>query len=172
MSSEDHETATLWQHKDQISTFPRKSSKHLESSGLRLKPVANDEEVYNSDSGPYTGTVGRFSLAPATQTTVVTTTTKTTTSFPPFVVKAPKNLRDRDPETYPLAASPTPDIIKKIHLNLGGQHAIFEEQSNPARRLKEVILTGRRGTYGNTTPKYELVANSTLSYSTSRQKQL
>ncbi len=86
---------------------------------------------------PHT-TLGRFSYAPATQTTVVTTTTTTTTSFPPLLFPKPRHLADLDPKQYPLAASPTPASLKKLTFDLGGIPACFEEAENASESLHEV----------------------------------
>lgn len=82
--------------------------------------------------------LGKLSYAPATQTTVVTTTTTTTTSFPPLILKAPRHLHERDPKQYPLAASPTPSVIKRFSLNMAGQLAIYQEADNIESSLVEV----------------------------------
>lgn len=79
---------------------------------------------------PPRSTLGRFSYAPATQTTVVTTTTTTTTSFPPLVLNGPRHLGDLDPKLYPLASSPTPPSLKKVCFELGGVPACFHEAEN------------------------------------------
>ncbi|KAB8336893.1 hypothetical protein FH972_021200 [Carpinus fangiana] len=83
------------------------------------------------------GTLGQLSYAPTTQTTVVTTTTTTTTSFPPIFVKPPRLLRFADQEDYPLAASPTPQSIKRIRFKIGGQDTYFEEAEDAETRLRE-----------------------------------
>jgi len=97
-------------------------------------------------SAPQVNAVGQLSFSPATQTTVVTTTTTTTTSFPPFVLNAPRDLRTRDPEVYPLAAIPTPTWLKKVTFSLGGQTALFEEAGDAQHRMYEVsgaVLSGK-----------------------------
>lgn len=81
---------------------------------------------------------GQVSYAPTIQTTVVTTTTTTTTSFPPFVMTAPRNLLHRDPELYPLASKPTPAPFKKLHFDINGQKAVFEESEDPEESLQNV----------------------------------
>lgn len=84
--------------------------------------------------------VAKVAYAPTIQTTVVTTTTTTTTSFPPFIMPAPRNLLERDPEVYPLAATPTPQELRKIHFQINGQTAEFEEADNGQDALQEVCL--------------------------------
>lgn len=84
--------------------------------------------------------VGRFSLAPATQTTVVTTTTTTTTKFPPLVIKAPRNLQDRDPKHFPLARLRTPESLKRVQFRVGDQAAFFQEADDPVGAFNEVCL--------------------------------
>ncbi|OAX80156.1 hypothetical protein ACJ72_05519 [Emergomyces africanus] len=79
------------------------------------------------DRLPSNSSVGQFSFAPATQTTVITTTTTTTTSFPPLVMKGPGSSKLLDPKVYPLAATPTPDSIRDIHFDLGAASIIFNE---------------------------------------------
>ena len=87
---------------------------------------------------PSQSSLAQLSYAPTVQTTVVTTTTTTTTSFPPFVLKAPRNLNARDPELYPLASTPTPCSLRKIQLNVDGRTAYFEEADDIDQKLKEV----------------------------------
>ncbi len=82
--------------------------------------------------------LGQFSFAPATQTTVVTTTTTTTTSFPPLVMKAPTHLYRLDPKMYPLAASPTPQALKKLSFEAGGRQTLFQEAENASQTLRTV----------------------------------
>ncbi|KIW93160.1 uncharacterized protein Z519_05765 [Cladophialophora bantiana CBS 173.52] len=81
--------------------------------------------------------LGQFSFAPATQTTVVTTTTTTTTKFPPFLMRPPRQMKDLDLKQYPLAASPTPTSLKKIHFEIGGKHTIFREAEDTTLALEE-----------------------------------
>ncbi|KAL9127091.1 MAG: hypothetical protein Q9217_003966 [Psora testacea] len=83
-------------------------------------------------------TLAQFSYGPATQTTVVTTTTTTTTKFPPFMLKAPKHLHDLDPKQYPLAASPTPESIKKLWFEIEGRPAIFEEADDTLQTIHKL----------------------------------
>jgi len=89
------------------------------------------------DVPPYS-TLGQLSFAPATQTTVVTTTTTTTTDFPPFVMKAPSHLHNLDPKLYPLAATPTPQSMKRFCFDLGGQPTFFREADDTGQTLQEV----------------------------------
>ncbi|KAL8710394.1 MAG: hypothetical protein Q9220_004995 [cf. Caloplaca sp. 1 TL-2023] len=72
-------------------------------------------------------TLGQFSLAPATQTTVVTTTTTTTLDFPPLEIKAPRNMEQRDTADYPLLVSRTPACLRGVEFKVGGQAIIFRE---------------------------------------------
>ncbi|KAI9825409.1 MAG: SCF ubiquitin ligase complex subunit cdc4 [Thelocarpon impressellum] len=83
-------------------------------------------------------TVGQFSYAPATQTTVVTTTTTTTTSFPPLILKAPRHLNELDPKRYPLASSPTPQMLKNVCFDFGGTPTCFREADNASAALDEL----------------------------------
>lgn len=87
---------------------------------------------------PPTDAVGQVSFSPATQTTVVKTTTTTTVSFPPFVLNAPKDLADRDPEIFPLAAIPTPPCLKKLRFPVGSRIAQFEELDDAHQALRQV----------------------------------
>ena len=82
--------------------------------------------------------LGQFSFAPATQTTVVTTTTTTTTSFPPLMMNAPTHLYRLDPKLYPLAASPTPQALKKLTFEAGGRQTLFQEAENAGHALQTV----------------------------------
>lgn len=81
--------------------------------------------------------LGQFSFAPATQTTVVTTTTTTTTSFPPLVIKAPRNVQDLDPVLYPLAKLRTPETLKNVRFTLGDRTACFREADNARSTMDE-----------------------------------
>ncbi len=83
-------------------------------------------------------TLGQFSFAPATQTTVVTTTTTTTTRFPPFVMRAPRRMQDLDPKLYPLASTPTPPSLRNISFNLEGKQTIFREAEDSAVAMQEI----------------------------------
>ena len=85
--------------------------------------------------------LGQLSYAPATQTTVVTTTTTTTTSFPPLILQAPRHLHERDPKLYPLAASPTPNEIKRFTLKIANRLALYQEADNLENSLVEVLFT-------------------------------
>lgn len=100
-------------------------------------PVLDEDDDEVQLGSPQSHSLGQFSFAPATETTVVTTTTTTTTSFPPFLLNAPKNLKSRDPERFPLATSSTPDTIKHLRINVGGRNAIFEEAPNADQKLHE-----------------------------------
>lgn len=85
---------------------------------------------------PY-ATLGQLSYAPATHTTVVTTTTTTTTSFPPILLSAPRNLKERDPKVYPLASSPAPESIRRFCFDVAGTQACFSEADNVEQSLQE-----------------------------------
>ena len=107
------------------------------------KPASGDEMedrvVVSSDNRTQADdTLGQFSYGPATQTTVVTTTTTTTTKFPPLMLRAPRHLEDLDPKMYPLAASPTPASIRKLHFSIEGKPATFEEAHDTAAFAQEV----------------------------------
>ena len=82
--------------------------------------------------------IGQLSYAPTTQTTVVTTTTTTTTSFPPFIIKPPCRLSERDPKQYPLASSPTPQSLKRFSFDYMGKPVCFEEGDDAEQILQEV----------------------------------
>ena len=82
--------------------------------------------------------LGQFSFAPATQTTVVTTTTTTTTKFPPFLMRPPRRMQDLDVKQYPLAASPTPASLKKIHFEIGGKQTVFREAEDTTLALEQL----------------------------------
>lgn len=87
-------------------------------------------------------TLGQFSFAPATHTTVVTTTTTTTTRFPPLVIQGPRNVEHLDPLLYPLAKLRTPEPLKKVHFTVGDQTVVFQEADNAAITLNEVSWVG------------------------------
>lgn len=83
-------------------------------------------------------TLGQLSFAPATQTTVVVTTTTTTTNFPPFVMRTPSQLHDLDPKLYPLAATPTPQSMKRFCFDIDGKPTFFREADATGETLQEV----------------------------------
>ena len=82
--------------------------------------------------------LGQLSFAPATQTTVVTTTTTTTTKFPPFLMRPPRQMQELDLKQYPLAGSPTPISLRKIHFEIGGRQTIFSEAEDTSLALEQV----------------------------------
>ena len=84
--------------------------------------------------------LAHLSYAPTITETVVTTRTITKTAYPPFVLQAPRSLADRDPELYPLAIFPTPELLRKVRLDIGGKQAFFEEAANPEAALDEVSV--------------------------------
>jgi F-box and WD-40 domain protein CDC4 len=92
---------------------------------------------------PY-ATMGQFSLAPATKTTIVTTTYTTTTTFPPLCLNAPGSLGGRDPKEYPLAHVQAPDSIRKIYFDAGGELACFEEADAATNKVHEVCFSDPR----------------------------
>ena len=104
------------------------------------------DELGNAEPGqlPSTGSVGQFSFAPATQTTVVTTTTTTTTNFPPLPIKPPRSLKELDPKLYPLAASRTPSSLRNFEFNLGGKSVVFDEPEDPTATVREVRLIRKK----------------------------
>lgn len=111
----------------------------------------------NAPFNPYAA-IGQIAYAPATKTTIVTTTTTTTTSFPPIVFKNPKNLLERDPKQYPLAATPTPQSIRKFQFDLDGIPACFEEGEDLNAALSEVsqgTLQQHLAPYGNTASEHQ-----------------
>ncbi|KAI9659704.1 MAG: SCF ubiquitin ligase complex subunit cdc4 [Alyxoria varia] len=112
---------------------------HVEDVSKTAESAVVDNN--NSEMAQPGFAVGQLSFAPATQTTVVTTTTTTTTTFPPFEMNPPKNLRDRDPEDFPLASSPTPESIRRLEFEIDGKVARFEEASTPTNMLKEYERT-------------------------------
>ena len=105
----------------------------------KVRPRTRGSPPKQTELAPPDASVAQFSFAPATQTTVVTTTTTTTTAFPPFVIAAPKHLKDRDPLTYPLASCPTPDALKHAQFQLKGQVARFDEFPDGDATLQQVF---------------------------------
>ena len=93
--------------------------------------------VHTEATDPY-ATMGQFSFAPATKTTVVTTTYTTTTTFPPLCVNAPGSLSERDPKDYPLAHVKAPESIRKFYFESGGELACFEEANTASEKVREV----------------------------------
>ncbi len=102
-------------------------------TGTKTRPKSRSQEEPRPED-----VLGQISYGPATQTTVVTTTTTTTTNFPPFVLKAPQYLHDLDPKQYPLAASPTPQSIKKLCFEVEGKPTIFEEADDTLDTIEKV----------------------------------
>ena len=114
------------------------SSITMHDDQCRVQPsIPQVAERHQTVTAPY-DILGQFSFAPATQTTVVTTTTTTTTSFPPLIMKAPRHLSDLDQMLYPLAASPTPQAIKRLCMDVGGRHTVFREADDAAASLRMV----------------------------------
>ena len=99
-----------------------------------------DTAQKSDDCIPSSGTVGQFSFAPATQTTVVTTTTTTTTKFPPFVMRPPRFSGQLDPKVYPLASMPTPAPLRDIRFVLNGKSVIFHEADDVPGILSKVRI--------------------------------
>jgi F-box and WD-40 domain protein CDC4 len=46
-----------------------------------------------------------------------------------------------DSRQYPLATSPTPEILRNIHLKIGGRATIFREAEDATVALEQVQLT-------------------------------
>jgi hypothetical protein len=109
-----------------------------------LGPDARATSVHTEATDPY-ATMGQFSFAPATKTTVVTTTYTTTTTFPPLCVNAPGSLGERDPKEYPLAHVQAPDSIRKIYFDAGGELACFEEADAASSKVQEVCFSRIQG---------------------------
>lgn len=108
---------------------------HNQSSGLQ------PSKRLGNVLAPQYATVAQLSWAPTTQTTTVTTTKTTTTSFPPFLLNAPKRLAERNPELYPLAATPTPAAVRRLTFDLGGNVAVFEEAPDATSAINSVRLS-------------------------------
>jgi hypothetical protein len=100
--------------------------------------------VHTDAVDPY-ATIGQFSFAPATKTTVVTTTYTTTTTFPPLCINAPGSLGGRDPKEYPLAHVQAPESIRKIVWHAGGELACFEEADAASYKVQEVCFCQSQG---------------------------
>ena len=114
----------------------------MDSAPLDSESLPNT--VHTDTVDPY-ATLGQFSFAPATKTTVVTTTYTTTTTFPPMCINAPGSLSERDPKEYPLAHTQAPDSIRKIYFESGGELACFEEANNVPDKAQEVCFWGTQG---------------------------
>ncbi|KIW14778.1 hypothetical protein PV08_07563 [Exophiala spinifera] len=115
-----------------------------EARRARHQSMLHDQRPHSRGAAGFTKDVesnallGQFSYAPATQTTVVTTTTTTTTKFPPILMRPPRRMQDLDLKQYPLAASPTPASLKKIHFEIGGRHTIFCEAHDTSLALEQL----------------------------------
>jgi hypothetical protein len=101
--------------------------------------------------------LGHLKYAPATQTTVVTTTTTTTTSFPPLLLKGPRHLCSRDPKQYPLAASPTPESIKKFSFDIQGRPVCFAETDDLKGPLLQVGHARTEDPFWHTAPLEQVI---------------
>jgi F-box and WD-40 domain protein CDC4 len=116
----------------------------MASAASGPSPDGRSTSVHNDAVDPYT-TMGQFSFAPATKTTVVTTTYTTTTTFPPLCVNAPGSLGGRDPKEYPLAHVQAPESIRKIYFEAGGELACFEEADAASNKVQEVCFRQIQG---------------------------
>ncbi|KAF2849985.1 WD40 repeat-like protein [Plenodomus tracheiphilus IPT5] len=105
-------------------------------SGHSRGSDAASTAMHPEQTDPY-ATMGQFSFAPATKTTVVTTTYTTTTTFPPMCINAPGNLSERDPKEYPLAHTQAPESIRKFYFESGGELACFEEANAVSDKVQE-----------------------------------
>ncbi|KAI9796048.1 MAG: hypothetical protein M1825_000879 [Sarcosagium campestre] len=103
---------------------------------VAMAPLSNENTTDVQDSSQ-DSVLGQFSYAPATQTTVITTTTTTTTSFPPLVLKTPGHIDHLDPKQYPLASSPTPQVLKQLYFDLDGTPACFSERNDASHSSQE-----------------------------------
>jgi F-box and WD-40 domain protein CDC4 len=111
----------------------------MASSASGPSPDGRSTSAHTEVVDPY-ATMGQFSFAPATKTTVVTTTYTTTTTFPPLCVNAPGSLGGRDPKEYPLAHVQAPESIRKIYFDTGGELACFEEADAASSKVQEVCV--------------------------------
>ncbi|KAL8734672.1 MAG: hypothetical protein Q9166_001328 [cf. Caloplaca sp. 2 TL-2023] len=119
------------------SSEPRPNLGHAVVGTSNLGPHKTQKRKRRTQTIAGDDTVGQFSLAPATQTTVVTTTTTTTVSFPPVVIKEPRNVQDLDPVDYPLARLPTPASLRNVQFTIGDQSAIFRQADDPVSGFSE-----------------------------------
>jgi F-box and WD-40 domain protein CDC4 len=120
-----------------------------------LGPDGQSAVAHTEAVDPY-ATMGQFSFAPATKTTVVTTTYTTTTTFPPMCVNAPGSLGGRDPKEFPLAHVQAPESIRKIYFDAGGELACFEEADAASNKVQEVCFTRSRDMPARTLRMLEL----------------
>jgi len=100
--------------------------------------MEKDTESINMDRQSPQYTLAQLTYAPTITETVVTTRTITTTSYPPFVVQGPRDLKERDSEVYPLLNGPTPSLLRKVRLEISGKTAFFEETERPQEQLNKV----------------------------------
>lgn len=107
------------------------------STGQPLQSTTSQPMASTMPPPPHT-TVGHFSYGPATQQTVVTTTTTTTVSFPPLLIRPPRDLDNRDVRQYPLAFSPTPNAMKRFCVDVGGRPTLYKEADDADAALKKV----------------------------------
>lgn len=121
---------------------------HIHIQAHSLPPMSSSNQGLSALSRPKSrdshATIGQFSFAPATRTTVVTTTYTTTVNIPPMRINAP-SLSERDPKEYPLAQVRAPESIRKIYFDAGGEVGFFEEAEDASKRVKEVCRTVVQG---------------------------
>lgn len=134
---------------DSLSTSPPSSrslggatSQAQDRTHGTVRPIRPMQDATQHD------TLGQLSFAPATQTTVVVTTTTTTTNFPPFVMRTPSQLHDLDPKLYPLAATPTPQSMKRFCFDIGGKPTFFREAEATGETLHEVSPPSLLSSFG------------------------
>ena len=85
-------------------------------------------------------TAGEFAFTPATQQTTVVTTTTTTVSLPPFVLRPPQDLQQRDPKQYPLAFTATPASMRRFAFEMGNRVATYNEVDSAEQYLQKVCF--------------------------------
>ena len=140
---------TSRRHEDQHTGAPELASTLPPTSAPTARSVTASASMQKSPStdthiimaGPST-TAGQFAFTPATQQTTVVTTTTTTVSLPPFVLKPPRDLQQRDPKQYPLACSPTPASLRRVAFGMGDRSATYNEADSPEQYLRKVRMAG------------------------------
>ena len=141
LDAEGSSSGTNPRQKSSFTSTPPLDSQPYPVSSREIDQIKARSDRMNKDIvevGRPQDMLGQLSFAPATQTTVVTTTTTTTTKFPPLVLKAPNHLYEMDSKLYPLAASPTPQALKRFCFDVGGRPALFCEADDTEDTLYRV----------------------------------
>jgi F-box and WD-40 domain protein CDC4 len=65
------------------------------------------------------------------------------TSYPPILINAPRNLKERSSKEFPLAHTPAPESIREFSFSAGEMQARFEEARDVTEKAQEVRIIER-----------------------------